>query len=105
MSLLSSWDDMDVRVELLADDAWEADHDKTGFLSVEVNSFYGLFWKNNQFPCPWCKLVLKNENMRNEDKWESSTNRNMRFFDEWSIYYVCEIIKKIEKYQSINFDE
>ena len=37
MSLLSSWDDIDVGVELLADDVWEAEDDKTGFLSVVVD--------------------------------------------------------------------
>ena len=58
MSLLSSRDDMDVRLELLADDIWEAEDDKTGFLSVEVDGFDRLFLKNDQFPCPWCKLVL-----------------------------------------------
>ena len=49
---------MDVRVELLADDVWAAEDDKTGFLIVEVDSFDKLYLKNNQFPCPWCKSVL-----------------------------------------------
>ena len=39
MSLLSSWDDMDVRVKLLADDIWAVEDDTTGSLSVEVDSF------------------------------------------------------------------
>ena len=39
MSSLSSWDDMDVPVELLADDVWAAKDDKTCFLSVEVGIF------------------------------------------------------------------
>ena len=34
ISLLSSWDEMDVRVESLADDIWAAEDDKTGFLGV-----------------------------------------------------------------------
>ena len=38
MSLLSSWDKMDVPVVLLADNAWSAEDDKTGFLSVGVDS-------------------------------------------------------------------
>ena len=33
---LSSWDYMDVCVELLADDAWAYEDDKTGFLTVVV---------------------------------------------------------------------
>ena len=43
MSLLSSWDKMNVPVKLLADDVWSAEDDKTGFLSVEVDSFYQLY--------------------------------------------------------------
>ena len=39
MSLLSSWTDMGVCVELLADDAWAAEYDKTGFLNVGVDIF------------------------------------------------------------------
>ena len=38
MSLLSSWYEMDVRVEVLADDVWAAEYDTTGSLSVEFNS-------------------------------------------------------------------
>ena len=70
---------MDVRVKLLSDDVWSGEDDKTGFLSVGVDFSIDYFWKNDRFTFPWCKLVLKNENMRNEDKCESSTNRNMRF--------------------------
>ena len=43
--LLSSWDDMDVCVELLADDVWEAEYDKTGFLSVGVDIFDWLYYQ------------------------------------------------------------
>ena len=39
MSLLSSWYEIDVCVELLADDVWAAEYDKTGFLSFGVDSF------------------------------------------------------------------
>ena len=52
MSLLPTWDKMDVRVELIADDVWATEDDKTGFLSVEVDGFDRLFLKNDQFPCP-----------------------------------------------------
>ena len=75
MSLLSSRDKIDARIKLLADGVWEAEDDKTGLLSVGVDSFGQIFLKNDQFPCPWCNLVLKIENMINENKWESSTNR------------------------------
>ena len=39
MSLLSSWDEMDICVELLADDVWASEDDKIGFLSVGVDIF------------------------------------------------------------------
>ena len=37
MYLLSSWDEMGVRVELLADDVWVVEDDTAGSLSIEVN--------------------------------------------------------------------
>ena len=43
MSLLSRWDDMDVGIKLLADDAWETEDDKTGFFSVGVDIFDRLY--------------------------------------------------------------
>ena len=43
ISLLSRWDDMDVGIELLADDVWAAEDDKTGFLSVAVDIFDRLY--------------------------------------------------------------
>ena len=43
MSLLSSWYKMDVSYELLAEDVWSDEDDKTGFLSVVVDSFDRLF--------------------------------------------------------------
>ena len=36
---------MDVRVELLSDIVWEAEDDKTGFLSVGMDIFDGLYLK------------------------------------------------------------
>ena len=44
MSLLSSWDGIDVGVELLAYDVWEAEDDKTGFLSVGVDIFESVIF-------------------------------------------------------------
>ena len=49
MSLLSSLDEMDVRVELLADDIWAAEDDKAGFLSVGVDIFDLLYLKTANF--------------------------------------------------------
>ena len=45
MSLLSSWDDMDVPVDLLGYDVWADEYDKTGFLSVELDIFDWLYLK------------------------------------------------------------
>ena len=52
MYLLSSWDEMDVRVELLADYLWEAEDDKTGFLSVGVDIFDCLYLKEQRISLP-----------------------------------------------------
>ena len=49
MSLLSSLDEKDVRVKLLADDLWEAEDDKRDFLSVGVDTFDRLFLKTTNF--------------------------------------------------------
>ena len=35
--LLSSWDEIDVPVELITDDVWAAEDDKTHFLGVGVD--------------------------------------------------------------------
>ena len=45
MSLLSSWDEMNVCVELLADYVWAAEYDKTDFLSVGVDIYDRLYLK------------------------------------------------------------
>ena len=50
MSLLSSWDDMDVHVKLLADDVWAAEDDKTGSWVLEWIFLIGYIWNNGQFP-------------------------------------------------------
>ena len=52
MSLLSSRDEMDVRVELLADDVWSSENDKIGFLSVEIDSFDQLYLKERPISFP-----------------------------------------------------
>ena len=91
MFLLSSLDEMDVRVKLLADDVWSAEDDKTGFLSFGVDSLDRLYLKERPISFPTVKISTKNDNIRNEDKWESSTNRNMRFF-WWMIKILCLVI-------------
>ena len=88
MSLISSWDEMDVCVKLLADDVWAAEYDKTDFLIFGVDSFERLYLNEQPMFFHMVPNSTKNENMRNEDNWENSTHRNMRFFYEWSKYYV-----------------
>ena len=43
ISLLSSWDEMDVPVKLLADDPWTAEDNKKGFLNVGLDCFGRLY--------------------------------------------------------------
>ena len=45
MSLLSSWDELDVCGKLLADDIWASEDDKTGLLSFGVDIFYQSYLK------------------------------------------------------------
>ena len=67
MYLWSSLDEIDVRVKLLADDVWEADNDRPGFLSVGVDSFDQLFFYKRPMSLP----MLENSNKYQKyDKWE-----------------------------------
>ena len=67
MCLLSCLDEIDVSVELLADDVWEADDDKPGFLSVVVNIFDRIFLYKRPISLPMVENSNKN---RKYDKWE-----------------------------------
>ena len=66
MFLLSSWDEIDVRVKLNAYDVWEAEEDKTGFLSVGVDSFNRLYLKEWSIYLPMVQISTKK---RKYDKW------------------------------------
>ena len=66
MSLLSSWDYMDVRVELLSDDVWAAQYDKMGFLSVGVDIFDRLYLKKQPISLPMVPMSTKK---RKFEKW------------------------------------
>ena len=101
---------MDVCVELLTDDVWAAEYYKIDFLIVGVDIFDWLHLKKRPISLPMVPMNTINIYMRNEDNWEKSTNRNMRFFYEWSKYYVWlyppyKKISKNWKGQLINFDE
>ena len=56
MSLLSSWDEMDVRVELLADDVWTDEDDKTGFLIVGVDISDRWYLKERPISLPMVQI-------------------------------------------------
>ena len=88
MSLLSSLDEMDVCVKLLADDVWEAEDYKTGFLIGLVDIFNRLYLKELPISFPVVQMSTMKRKKRNEDNWENSTNQNIIFFDESSKYYV-----------------
>ena len=109
MSWLSSWDKMNVCVKLLAYDVWVAENDKTGFLSVVLDSLDWLHLKGRPIYLPMVQISTKNKNMTNVDKWESSTNRNIRFFMNYQniMFRLTPYGKtrKNQKCQSINFDE
>ena len=66
MSLLSSWDEIDVRVKLLADDIWAAEDDKTDSLSVKFDSFYQLYLKERPISLP---MVPMSNIKRKYEKW------------------------------------
>ena len=50
---------MDVCVELLVDDLWPAEDDKTGFLSVGVDIFDQLYLKVRLISLPMMKISTK----------------------------------------------
>ena len=66
MSLLSSWYEMDVCVELLAEGIWAAEYDKTGFLSVGVDSFDWLYLEKRPISFPMVQISTKK---RKYEKW------------------------------------
>ena len=89
MSLLSSWDEMDACFELLADDVWAADNDKTGFLRMGVDIFDRLYLKEIPISLPMVPMSIIKQKY---EKWGWLINLNKSkyaiFFDEWSKYYV-----------------
>ena len=107
MSLLSYWDEMDVPIELIADDLWAAEDDKTVFLSVGVDFSIHYICNNDQFPLPWYQWVLKTNQWEMRKIEKTQQIEIWEFCDEWSKYYVWLYppILKIKKCQSIHFDE
>ena len=57
---------MDVCVELLVDDVWAAENLKTGFLSVVVDFFYRLYFKERLISLP---MVPMSTIKRKYEKW------------------------------------
>ena len=96
MYLLSSWDEMDVGVEFLAKHIWATEDDKTGFLSVVVDIFNRLYLKEWPISFTMVPMSTRKKSIRNEDNWENSTNRNMRFF-WWMIKILYLVIPSYGK--------
>ena len=67
MYLLSSWDEMDVHVKLLADDAWAAEYDITGSLSVGVDISDQIYLKERPIFFPMVQISTKKQKCEN---WE-----------------------------------
>ena len=66
MSLLSSWDEMDVYVKVLADAVWAAEDDITGSLSVGLDIFDKLHLKGRPISLPMVQISTKK---RRYEKW------------------------------------
>ena len=102
---------MDVCVELLADDVWDSEHDKTGFLSVGVDIFNPLYLIERPISLPMVPTSIIKRKYENVDIWKISTNQNMRFFlmNDQNIMFGYtppqQKNSKNRKCQSINFDE
>ena len=89
LSLLLSWDEINVRFKLLADNACAAEEDQIGFLSVGVDIFDRLYLKEWQISLPRVKMSTIKWKC---DKWGYGRKLNKieigGKFDEWSKYYV-----------------
>ena len=89
MSLLWSWDEMNVRVKLLADNVWVAEVDKTFFLSVGANisesiilvrTINFLAYGANEYYKTKIREMRIIEKTHQIEIWD--------MFNEWSKYYV-----------------
>ena len=63
--------------------------------------------KDNQYHWPWCKLVLKQKIMINEDKWEIWKKMIFLINDQFVFLFdpPYEKDQKVEKCLTFNFDE
>ena len=60
MRLLSSLDEIHVLVKLLADDVWDIEYDKTGLLSVLMDSFDRICLFKQPMPLNMVQNITKN---------------------------------------------
>ena len=81
MSLLSSWDKIDVRAELLGDYVWEAEDYKTGFLSVGVDIFNQLFMKKWPISLPMVPISTKKTKI-----WQMRISEKAQRIEKWDFY-------------------
>ena len=91
LSLLSSLDEMDVCVELLADDVWASEDDKTGFFSFEVHIFDPLYLKERPISLPM--VPMSTINLKYE-KWGQLWKINKSKYEIllWTIKVLCFVI-------------
>ena len=66
LSLLSSWDEMGVRVKLLAYNVWASGNDRKGLLSVGVDISDQLYLKERSIALPMVPISTINQKY---EKW------------------------------------
>ena len=94
---------MDVRVELLADDVWSDEDNKTGSLSVGVDSFDQLFLKKWPTSLPMVQISTIN---RKYDKRGYVRKFNKSKYDIfcWMIKILCLVIPPMEKLEKMSIN-
>ena len=91
---------MDIPVELLADDVWAAENDKTGFWSVAVDIFDRLYLQERPISFP---MVPTSTTKRKYEKWGWLRKLNKSKYeiflmnDQNIIFGYNPPIKKLEK--------
>ena len=89
---------MDVPVELLADDVWAAEDNKTGFLSVGVDGFDRLYLKKRPISLP---MVQTSTIKLKYDKWGEGRKLSKSKYDIfwWMIQILCLVRPPYGKFE------
>ena len=91
LSSFSSWDEMKVRVKLLAYDVWAADDDKTDFFSVGVDIFDWLYLKERPISLP---MVTMSTIKQIHDKCDYV--RNLKNRNVWKFWLFIKILTYLD---------